>query len=121
MFRSTTTLTTIAMLFGFGMHAAVAAPFQNLDFENANVYGTSPGSSIALSQALPYWTANTGGTARNYASYDSIAMDGAAVSVQDGGAPQYGWFPGMSPLQGSYSLMLQCRNGSRAGVRFLQN
>jgi hypothetical protein len=88
----------------FGTVPVAAAPFSNLDFESA-VIGTPVAHELPTSQALPHWTvqpANGG-----MVGYDSMALDGADVSLQDGLTP-YGAFPRvMYPLSGSYSVLLQ--------------
>jgi hypothetical protein len=77
------TIVVVAVLC-VGLDATSAAPFQNLDFESAYVGNTSPGNTIATSQALPYWTANSGGTALDYIGYDTMALDGSGVFLEDG-------------------------------------
>ncbi|MFZ1933794.1 MAG: hypothetical protein WCB27_05625 [Thermoguttaceae bacterium] len=91
---------TITVLCGailaFGKVTDVCAePFQNLDFESTVVLG--PPYHVIV----PGWT-----TSSNGFYYDTIALDAAAVSIQDGLTP-YGGPRIMYPLSGSYSVLLQ--------------
>ena len=80
------------------------APFQNLDFESANVAGYSPGSSdVPITSALPGWIGYyASSTSTNVAAqvwYDGISLGGAVISVIDS-------LSGERPLQGTYSVAL---------------
>ncbi|MFZ1933251.1 MAG: hypothetical protein WAU84_05855 [Thermoguttaceae bacterium] len=81
-----------------------AAPFSNLDFESA-VIGTPVYSELPTSQALPGWTTHP--VDAGMVGYDTIALDAAAVSIQDGLTPYSGFPRIMYPLSGSYSVLLQ--------------
>ena len=99
------TCITIAMLCGtivaFGKVTDVCAePFQDLDFESTTVLG--PPYHVIV----PGWT-----TSSNGFYYDTITLDGAAVSIQDGLTPYSGQPRIMYPLSGSYSALLQSGQG----------
>jgi hypothetical protein len=86
---------------GVAVKDTLATPFQNLDFESANITHAPP-YSFPISQALPHWSAVVCGTTWNSIWYDNMALDGAGVSIHDGlGAI------GPDPLWGQYSVLLQ--------------
>jgi hypothetical protein len=80
--------------------------FVNLNFENANTSGYTPGISfIPSSIAIPGWSVYLGGST-NPASgvvYDGLSLGGAIVSLQDSNAVSSGY----GPIQGNYSILLQ--------------
>jgi hypothetical protein len=73
----------VVLTFG-GLHSTHAAPFANLDFEDAVVPGN----------VLPDWTVNNLGP-----SYNVVCLGSSCVSVHDMGSP--------APLEGSFSVFLQ--------------
>ncbi len=83
---------------------AAADPFQNLDFESALI-GKPVNFQLPTSQALPYWTAQSAYPGK--VVYDTIALDAAQVSIQDGLTPYSGYQRIMYPLSGFYSVLLQ--------------
>jgi hypothetical protein len=85
---------------------ALAAPFQNLDFESA-VIGTPVGPLVPASQALPYWT--SGNYNPGYVLYDTMSAGSVAVSLHDYSSTF------ILPLQGQYSVMLQNGLGGPTG------
>ncbi len=86
--------------------ALSAAPFQNLDFEDAVVTGAFDGS-VPASEALPYWTHNN--FAEDYLPYNIFCLAPGCISIHDSGsmlAPAF-------PIEGEYSVLLQ---GGHTGV-----
>jgi len=77
-------------------------PFQNLDFESANLTGYSPGSYVPINMALPGWTgyySSSNGTIQaTQVAYEGLSLGGASISIVDSNA-----YP---PLQGNYSVFL---------------
>src|SRR6266481_2359258 len=81
--------------------------FQNLNFEAANIPGgTQPGAPVPFISALPGWGgsySNLNGIVQaTQATYEGISLGGAAISIIDSNAAQYGFIP----LQGRYSAFL---------------
>lgn len=76
--------TACLVLFVGMINVAAAAPFANLDFEDANPPG----------DVLPNWSVNNLGPI-----FDLVCLGSSCVSVHDMGAP--------APLEGSFSVFLQ--------------
>ena len=81
------------MVILIGIHDAFSQGFVNLDFENANLSGYSPGS-VPASNAIPGWTAYIGGVTLTNINYDT--RTGGGVDLFDSG-----------DLQGIYWVMLE--------------
>ena len=84
---------------------ALAAPFQNLDFESATIGTIVNGYELPTSQALPYWTNDNWDA--GYVGYDGCSLASTMVSIQDGLNPYQQGSVWMYPLQGYYSVFLQ--------------
>ena len=79
--------------------------FVNLDFEDANVSGYSPGTfGIPVVDAFPGWSASysQGTTEASKVWYDAISLGGAVISINDSNGPPYGF----GALDGNYSAYL---------------
>lgn len=109
--------TAVQLVGGFALLLGAASvlgqgTFQNLDFESADVSGSSPGSDVPITSALPgwsgYYTSSTSTNATAQVAYDGISIGGAVISILDSNAP------GFKPLQGMYSVVL-FGGGSLAG------
>jgi hypothetical protein len=91
----------------FQLQHAVGQNFVNLDFEQATV--TTPvGGSIYPAdpaQLFPGWTVGGSGTV---VSYNDLSLGAPAVDLM---GPDFPNFPGYTPLQGSYSVLLQYFGG----------
>ncbi len=77
----------------------------NLNFENANISGYSPGSSdVPITSALPGWNGyyinSSGAIPETQVWYDGVSLGGVMISVIDTNAPA------VTPLQGQYSAFL---------------
>jgi hypothetical protein len=85
-----------------------AQEFQNLDFEEATVPSTpvgSFGSFVDPAAAFPFWTIGPGGSfAPNAVLYNNLTL-GSVAEVLVG--PDFPNVLHLSPLQGSYSALLQ--------------
>jgi hypothetical protein len=95
-----------------------SAAFQNLNFESATIAPTPVGSYGSLyadpSMAFPGWTVGTGGTSYpNYTLYNNLTL-GSVAQVLVG--PNYPNAIGYSPLEGSYSALLQFGPNSALGT-----
>jgi hypothetical protein len=78
--------------------------FVNLDFEDATIAPTPPGGSTFPAdpaQALPGWTI---GGATAVVSYNDLSIGAPAIDLM---GPNFPNFAGYTPLQGSYSVLLQ--------------
>lgn len=83
------------------VHRASAAPFVNLDFEQATV--SPPGQElINASLAFPGWTARIGDIVQTLVNYDNEGSGGAVVSLWDQPAP----FQNIPLFQGFYMPIL---------------
>jgi hypothetical protein len=78
--------------------------FVNLDFEDANVSGYTPGSGVPIADAFPGWSASySSGSLTNmysFVGYDLISLGGFAVSINDTNSFNLG------VIQGNYSAYL---------------
>ena len=77
-----------------GTRLGLAQGFVNLDFESANLTGTQPNAVIPASNAFPGWDANS------LVGYDFFSTGGTVISIVDSAVP------GITPLQGNYSVFL---------------
>lgn len=98
--------------------SATAAPFQNLDFEQAVVSGP-PGSTFPVAEALPHWTLDP---VTGVVVYDQICLGQGCISVHDSGttfsAPA---FPSSGvPLEGAFSVVLQGPNFLATGPVYIE-
>ena len=86
--------------------ACFSAPFQNLDFESAQIVQTSDfyPYSVVLSQALPHWQGPVENGPVSFAIYDAMVLDYNAVGIYDTN-PLYSGGPG--PMFGKYSAYLE--------------
>ena len=78
--------------------------FVNLNFESATIAPTPPGGSTFPAdptQALPGWTV---GGANTVVSYNDLSLGAPAVDLM---GPNFPNGAGYTPLQGSYSVLLQ--------------
>ncbi|HVU07400.1 MAG TPA: hypothetical protein VHG89_02525 [Verrucomicrobiae bacterium] len=81
------TINSIILLIGLTVAPVVTGQsFVNLDFEQANVSGYSPGDSVPASDAIPGWTAYTNGAVLENITYDTgfgVAIEGTnGITVQ---------------------------------------
>jgi hypothetical protein len=93
-----------AMICVLGFHASAQGTFQNLDFEEANpviIQGSQYNDATAAS-ALPYWTATIGGVVQSEIPVNESSTGAPWVSLIGPGSQS-----GFSPIDGSYSLLLQ--------------
>jgi hypothetical protein len=82
--------------------------FVNLDFEDATIAPTSVGGSTYPAdptQAFPGWTVGGSGTV---VSYNDLSLGAPAIDLM---GPNFPNFAGYTPLQGSYSVLLQYFGG----------
>jgi hypothetical protein len=100
-------LSYIILNFNFLVLTAQAqGTFQNLDFESANVPGsTSIGAFVPISEAIPDWSAyfSSGTTTlpETQVVYDGISLGGAEISIVDSKV-----LPSFAPVQGNYAVIL---------------
>ncbi|HVU07401.1 MAG TPA: PEP-CTERM sorting domain-containing protein [Verrucomicrobiae bacterium] len=88
-------INSIILLIGLTVTSVVTGQsFVNLDFEQANVSGYSPGDSIPASDAIPGWTAYFGGVALTDIDYD-VPYHGV-VNIND-----------QSAFQGTYDIAIE--------------
>jgi hypothetical protein len=81
-----------------------AQNFQNLDFEAANIPGSTPiGSTAPISARLPGWSGYIGGFQQTAAYYDLSGLDSSRISIID-----HGWssFPEIGVIEGNYTALL---------------
>jgi hypothetical protein len=81
-----------------------AQSFQNLNFEAANIPGSTPiGSTVPISAGLPGWSGYIGGVQQTVAYYDISALDTSRISIID-----HGWssFPEFGVNEGNYTALL---------------
>jgi hypothetical protein len=106
--RSIQIVVTSSFIFAeaFPVTANAQDIFQDLNFESATVpNGSSTGSFIPISDALPGWngylinTSTSITTSQTQVSYDGISTGGAGISLIDSAS-------GVQPLQGNYSVFL---------------
>lgn len=89
---------------------AYSQGFLNLGFENPNLPLTPVFNQLQTSDAIPGWTAYySTATATNQSSqvwYDTVSLGGAFIALTDSNSSS------LSPLQGSYSLLLEGSSAS---------
>ena len=99
-----TTKILVAITFLILWQNAQGQGFLNLDFESATIAPTPPGGSTFPAdpaQALPGWTV---GGANTVVSYNDLSLGAPAVDLM---GPNFPNGAGYTPLQGSYSVLLQ--------------
>lgn len=99
-----TIIMSIAITFLILWQNAQGQGFVNLNFESATIAPTPPGGSTFPAdptQALPGWTV---GGANTVVSYNDLSIGAPAVDLM---GPDFPNFAGYTPLQGSYSVLLQ--------------
>ena len=94
----------LILLVALSSQVGGAQGFVNLDFEDANVAGYSPGSMIPTADAFPGWSVGA-----STAGYDLIPLGSFAISIIDSNAPAF-------VLQGNYSAFLFGANGIAAEI-----
>ena len=72
----------------------------NLDFENANLTGYPPGSTVQATNAFPGWTVNA-----QYIIYDDVSLSGESISIAD-----------IPSIQGRYYARFTAGNSSFGGT-----
>jgi hypothetical protein len=90
---------------------ATAAPFQNLDFEEAVVTGP-PGSLLPASELLPHWTVSPNTAGLFYALW---CAGRGCISVHDSGSTLSG-----VPIEGVFSAVLQGPNELDTGPVYIE-
>jgi len=94
----------VVIMLNGGRNVVCQGTFQNLGFENPlPPLGVG---FVPIGNALPHWTGYLGPAQVNQVVYDTIALSGAAISLQDAASPFY------LQLAGSYAVLLQ---GSSSG------
>ena len=74
--------------------------FVNFDFENANVTGYPPGSTVPATSAFPGWTVNA-----QYVLYDNFSLSGESISIIDTNSSFMG-----HTIQGMYYAFFEAGN-----------
>ena len=74
--------------------------FQNLDFEQANLTGFSPMSSVPTTSAFPGWQAFINTVQASDVYYDTEALSTPGIAIWDEKT-------GYTPIQGNYTAFLQ--------------
>ncbi len=101
------TTLSVAVLLGF-IQSVSGQGFVNLDFEDANVSGYSPGSGgVPIADAFPGWSASysdqyMGTVEASSVSYDAISLGGAVISINDDLGVPYSF----GVIDGNYSAYL---------------
>ncbi len=72
----------------------------NLDFENANLEGYSPGNIVPAVNAFPGWTVNA-----VYIPYDDFSLSGESISIMDANSPFF-----TTTIQGTYYALFEAGN-----------
>lgn len=103
------TTKSIAVVLGISasVFSAQSQDFVNLDFEGATIAPTPVGGSAYPAdptQCFPGWTV---GGANTVVSYNDLSIGAPAVDLM---GPNFPNFAGYTPLQGSYSVLLQYFN-----------
>jgi hypothetical protein len=87
-----------------------AAPFENLDFEQATLQPVDPGTpySVYAAPALPGWTATLDTTVQNTVNVNFIALDFTAVNLLTPSITVPGWPSPLTgnPIHGNYTVQL---------------
>lgn len=105
---------------GVSLSASAQGTFQNLDFEDATIAPTPVGGDTYPadpSQAFPYWTVGGLGAGVGYSGtvvgYNGLSLGAPAVNLMGPNLPNAA---GYTPLQGSYSVLMQYFNMGRGFV-----
>ena len=86
--------------------------FINLNLNSANIpTGTTAGSFIPISEAIPGWTADLNGSPVTSVLYDSLSTGAAAIAIVDANSLAGGLIPG-----NEYTVVLQAGIGSSENV-----
>jgi hypothetical protein len=104
----------IAVVCVLGIRAGAQGTFQNLDFEDATIAPTPVGGWVYPAnplQAFPDWTVGGHGTV---VMYNDLSTGSPAISLMGPDFPNLGY----TPLQGSYSVVLQYFGGSDPPFNF---
>src|SRR5258706_11828595 len=99
----------LSLIFGMTEVLNAQNPFQNLDFEQANVPpGQMPGF-IDRSQGLPFWHAFIGTNEESRIYYNALALDTSGIILvgTDG--------IGTKPIEGNFSIVLQANVDPKDG------
>ncbi len=95
--------------------------FVNLDFEDANVSGYTPGiSGVPVADAFPGWSASYNSASIpiplvvSTVGYDAISLAGAVISINDTNSPAFG----SRVIDGNYSAFLFGGLGGPPGPLF---
>jgi PEP-CTERM motif len=107
----TTKIITFILLL-LGMRSGFSQGFLNLNFNSANIpAGTTSGSTVPISEAIPDWTAYLGADQQTSVLYDDLAIGSAAIALLDSNSPAPGLIPG-----NNYTVVLQSGAGSSEDV-----
>jgi hypothetical protein len=77
-----------------------AQDFVNLNFENANLAGYSPGGLVPATNAFPGWVVTAA-----YIPYDDVSLSGEAISIMDTNSPYF-----TTSIQGKYYALFEPGN-----------
>jgi hypothetical protein len=77
-------------------------PFQNLDFESANIPNGTPAGTVAVSGALPSWTVYYGSSQQSQMGYQSFSLGATFVCLLTPGSNSV-----FNSINGNYSVLLQ--------------
>lgn len=96
---------------------SVAAPFVNLDFEQATVIPTNSPHFIDAAAAFPGWTPRIGSTVVSEVTYDSPGIGTAVLALYDEPATDIG----IPLLQGQYMAVLVTEFATQIQVSLTQH
>jgi hypothetical protein len=82
------------------VHIGNSQGFVNFNFENANLTGYPPESTVPATSAFPGWTVNA-----QYILYDGFSLSGEAVSIIDSNSSYMGY-----TIQGNYYALFEAGN-----------
>jgi hypothetical protein len=99
------TAITSILLLAAPQHGHCQGTFRNLDFERP-VLPLNPDLEfqVPITNGLPGWRGYIGGSPVDRVLYNTIALDAAAISLQNPSSPGFQGFPA---VQGSYYVLLQ--------------
>src|SRR5437879_9111166 len=107
-YNAVPTIPMLVLLLVVRPNARAQGTFVNLDFESANIIPDTNSFlypiAVAVSNALPGWTAYGGVVYPYDVVYDTIALNDAEISIHDANSPY------VHVLQGSYTVFLQPNN-----------
>jgi hypothetical protein len=110
------TVLQVAVVCFLGLRASAQGTFQNLDFEDATIAPTPVGGfdnvQVDPSQVFPGWT--VGGN-KTFVLYNNETLGSPAVDLV---GPNFPNGLGLTPLQGSYSVMMEYFGGSGPPFNF---